>query len=333
MTPILVTGGAGFIGSHTCKALAANGLIPVTFDNLFRGHAELVRWGPLVLGDMLNPSNLDEAFKRYRPEAVIHFAALAYVGESFAEAPAYYRTNICGLINVLDAMIRNGVNKIVFSSSCATYGIPEAVPISEIAAQRPISPYGRSKLACEQIVKDVAASNDFRFAIFRYFNAAGADQTGTLAERHYPETHLIPLTIDAALGSGPPLQVFGADYPTADGTCERDFIHVSDLASAHVKALHLLDRHSSSIEANLGSGRAHSVVQVISAVERIIRRTVPVIWASRRAGDPPTLYADISLAQRLLDFIPTNSSLETIIDTAWRSRLQNNSFEFSTSSL
>lgn len=333
MAPILVTGGAGFIGSHTCKALAADGFIPVTFDNLSRGHAELVRWGPLAVGDTLSPSDLDEAFNRYRPEAVIHFAALAYVGESFAEALAYYRVNVCGLINVLDAMIRNRVNKVVFSSSCATYGIPDTVPISETAPQRPISPYGRSKLACEQIVKDIAASNSLRFAIFRYFNAAGADKTGTLAERHNPETHLIPLTIDAAIGSGPPLRVFGADYPTADGTCERDFIHVSDLASAHVKALRFLDRDSSSFEANLGSGRACSVLQVISAVQRVIGRTVPVIWTSRRAGDPPTLYAETSLAKRLLDFVPANSSLETIIETAWQSRSQSSCFELSTSSL
>lgn len=320
MAPILVTGGAGFIGSHTCKTLAAQGWTPITFDNLSRGHAEFVRWGPLAVGDMLNPTDLDEAFKRFRPEAVIHFAALAYVGESFPEALAYYRTNVCGMFNVLDSMIRNGVDKIVFSSSCATYGIPETVPISESALQRPISPYGRSKLACEYMLKDIASSNKLRFAIFRYFNAGGADKSGTLAERHNPETHLIPLAIDAATGSGPPLQIFGADYPTSDGTCERDYIHVSDLASAHVEALRHLDRNTPSFEANLGSGRAHSVLQVILAVERLIGRKVPVIWASRRLGDPPILYSETSLAQRLLQFTPRNSDLETIIETAWRSR-------------
>jgi UDP-arabinose 4-epimerase len=320
MTPILVTGGAGFIGSHTCKELAAAGREPVTLDNLSRGHADLVQWGPLVVGDILDAAVLDDTLSRYRPAAVIHFAALAYVGESFAEALLYYKVNVSGMIGLLDAMARHGVKKIIFSSSCATYGIPDAVPIPENAPQRPISPYGRSKLACEQILKDVAASKDLRFGILRYFNACGADSSGKLAERHNPETHLIPLTIDAATGRGPPLQIFGADYPTRDGTCERDYIHVSDLASAHVAALRHLEQDEASFEVNVGSGRANSVLQVVSAVERIAGKPVPVTWGPRRPGDPPALFSDPALAQRLLRLNPKYSELETIIETAWRSR-------------
>jgi UDP-arabinose 4-epimerase len=320
MANILVTGGAGFIGSHTCKALAADGLVPITFDNLSRGHAELVRWGPLVVGNILDPGALDDTFERYKPETVIHFAGLAYVGESFSKPLGYYKTNTAGIVNLLDAMVRNGINKIVFSSSCTTYGLPESLPISESAPQRPISPYGRSKLACEQILQDVASAHNLQFAIFRYFNACGADPSGNLAEIHNPETHLIPLAIDAAMGKGPPLQIFGADYPTPDGTCERDFIHVSDLALAHVEAVRYLDNSASSFKLNLGSGRPYSVLQVVSAVERVIGKTVPMIWGPRRPGDPPILFSDPTLAQRILRFSPQYSDLETIIETAWRSR-------------
>ena len=320
MRAILVTGGAGFIGSHTCETLSRNGFVPIAFDNLSRGHAEFVRWGPFEQGDILNSVDLDEAFRRHRPEAVIHFAALAYVGESFPQALAYYRTNVCGLISVIDAMTRHGVSKIVFSSSCATYGIPNVVPITETAQQQPISPYGRSKLACEQVLKDISAAQGLSFGILRYFNASGADRSGTLPERHDPETHLIPLAIDAALGNKPPLQIYGTDYPTRDGTCERDFIHVSDLASAHLKALQYMDAGNSSFEVNVGSGRAHSVLQVKAAIERVTGKNVPVTWAPRRCGDPPLLYADTRLAQRLLQFVPQNSDLDVIIETAWRSR-------------
>ncbi len=320
MVAILVTGGAGYIGSHTCKALAAEGLLPVAFDNLSRGHTDLVRWGPLVVGDILDPAALDAAIKHHRPRAVIHFAALAYVGESFPEALSYYRVNVAGIVNVLEAMVKNGIERIVFSSSCATYGIPETVPISEGAPQRPISPYGRSKLFCEQIIKDVAASHGLRFAILRYFNACGADSSRELVERHNPETHLIPLAIDAATGAGPALQVFGTDYPTPDGTCERDFVHVSDLATAHVGALRYLDGKLPSFEINLGSGQAHSVRQVVAAVERIVGKSVPVVWGARRPGDPPSLFSDLALARRLIKFSPLNSDLDTIIRTAWQAR-------------
>ena len=320
MQPILVTGGAGFIGAHTCKALAVDGLNPVAFDNLSRGHRDMVRWGPFVQGDILQPTDLDQAFERYQPKSVVHFAALAYVGESVAQPLAYYQNNVSGLINVLDAMVRHGVNTMVFSSSCATYGIPDALPIAENARQLPISPYGHSKLICEQILMRVAAAHHLRIALLRYFNAGGADPDGELSERHDPETHLIPLAVDAATGRGPPLQIFGADYPTADGTCERDFIHVSDLACAHVAALRQLNNVSETLTLNLGTGRGYSIFEIVSTVERVTGRTVPVIRAPRRLGDPAALVADPSRAERLLGLKPKYSDLETIVETTWRSR-------------
>jgi UDP-arabinose 4-epimerase len=320
MQPILVTGGAGFIGAHTCKALAAHGLYPIAFDNLSRGHREMVRWGPLVEGDILQPADLDRAFKGYQPRSVIHFAALAYVGESVAEPLAYYKNNLSGLINVLDAMVRHGADTIVFSSSCTVYGIPDTLPIAETARQQPISPYGRSKSMCEQILVHAAAAHHLRIALLRYFNACGADPDGQLSERHDPETHLIPLAIDAASGRGPPLQIFGADYPTSDGTCERDFIHVSDLAAAHVAALRHISNGAEGLTLNLGTGRAYSILEIVSAIERLTGRQVPVIHAARRPGDPAALVANVSLSERVLEFRPKYSNLETIIETTWRSR-------------
>ncbi len=266
MAAIVVTGGAGYVGSHTCKALAAQGYRPITFDNLSRGHADLVRWGPLVNGDILDAAVLDAAFDIHRPKAVMHFAAFAYVDESIKTPLVYYETNVSGFINVLDAMVRHRVDTMVFSSSCATYGVPDAIPIQESAAQRPINPYGRSKLFCEQILKDAAAAYGMRVAILRYFNACGADPDGELVERHDPETRLIPLAIDATRGSKPPLRIFGTDYPTRDGTCERDYIHVSDLADAHVAAWRYLNEGHASFAVNLGTGRAHSVLEIIEAV-------------------------------------------------------------------
>jgi UDP-arabinose 4-epimerase len=322
METVLVTGGAGFIGSHTCKALAKCGFLPVAFDNLSQGHAEFVRWGPFAQGDILNAADLDRAFAGHRPDAVIHFAALAYVGESVTRPLAYYRVNVAGLVNVAEAMLRHGTRTIVFSSSCATYGIPDSLPIVETALQGPINPYGRSKLTCEQILIDTCAAKDLRFAILRYFNAAGADPDRELAELHHPETHLIPLAIDAAIGRGPPLQILGADYPTLDGTCERDFIHVSDLASAHVQALLYLNAGNRSLTVNLGTGRAASVRKVIAAVEQVTRQRVPVTVAARRLGDPPVLVADPARARSLLGFNPLYPELETIVATAWQARVQ-----------
>jgi UDP-arabinose 4-epimerase len=322
METVLVTGGAGFIGSHTCKALAAHGLLPVAFDDLSRGHADFVRWGPLVQGDILDSAALNEVFERHRPGAVIHFAALAYVGESMSRPLAYYRINVAGLVNVLEAMLRYRTRTIVFSSSCATYGIPDSLPIAENAPQRPINPYGRSKLAGEQILTDAHTADGLRIAMLRYFNAAGADPEGELVEWHNPETHLIPLAIDAATGHGPPLQIFGTDYPTFDGTCERDFVHVSDLAAAHVAALRHVNAGTSSLILNLGTGKATSIRSVISAVERVTGREVPVIHAERRPGDPPVLVADASLAHDLIGFQPQLSDIDTVVATAWRARIR-----------
>jgi UDP-arabinose 4-epimerase len=321
MDRILVTGGAGFIGSHTCKALAADGLHPIVFDNLSRGYRDAARWGPFVQGDILLPADLDRVFEQYQPKSVVHFAALAYVGESVAQPLVYYQNNVSGLINLLDAMVRHGANTLVFSSSCATYGIPSALPIGENANQQPINPYGHSKLVGEQISMRVAAAHHLRLAVLRYFNACGADPDGELRERHDPETHLIPLAIDAATGRGPPLQIFGADYPTPDGTCERDYIHVADLARAHLAALRQLNNGGESLTLNLGTGRAHSILEIVSTVERITGRTVPIVRAARRPGDPPTLVADASRAADLLDFRPKYSDMKTIIETTWRSRI------------
>jgi UDP-arabinose 4-epimerase len=325
MGTILVTGGAGFIGSHTCKELAARGLSPVAFDDLSRGHADFVRWGPLVKGDILDRAALNAAFERYRPGAVIHFAALAYVGESMSRPLAYYRVNVSGLINVLEAMLRYGTRTIVFSSSCATYGIPDRQPIAEDAPQRPINPYGASKLVGEQILTAARGAEELRVAVLRYFNAAGADPEEELVERHSPETHLIPLAIDAATGHGPPLQIFGTDYPTTDGTCERDFIHVSDLAAAHVAALRYLDGGNPSLIVNLGTRKATSIRSVISAVERVTDHVVPVVHATRRPGDPSVLVADASRAHGLIGFEPRLSEIDTIVTTAWRARRREHS--------
>jgi UDP-arabinose 4-epimerase len=321
METVLVTGGAGFVGSHTCKTLAAHGFLPVAFDDLSRGHPDFVRWGPLVKGDILDVAALNAAFERHRPGAVIHFAALAYVGESMSRPLPYYRVNVAGLLNVLDAMLRYGTSTIVFSSSCATYGIPDRLPIAATAPQRPINPYGRSKLAGEQILADARFAEGLRVAILRYFNAAGADPAGELVERHNPETHLVPLAIDAATGRGPALQIFGTDYPTADGTCERDFVHVSDLAAAHVEALRYLDSVNPSLIVNLGTGKATSVRSIITAVERVTGRAVPVVHSARRIGDPPILVADPSLACELIGFEPRLSDIDTIVATAWKARM------------
>jgi UDP-arabinose 4-epimerase len=321
MMPVLVTGGAGFVGSHTCKALSRQGFLPVTFDNLSRGHVAAVRFGPIYEGDMLRPEDLENAFQLHRPQAVLHFAAFAYVGESVERPLEYYRNNLGGLINVLDAMERHGVNKIVFSSSCATYGVPESVAIAESSGQKPINPYGWSKLMCERVLIDVANSRPLRYAVLRYFNAAGADPDGELFEAHDPETHLIPLTIDAATGAGRPLEIFGSDYDTADGTCERDYIHVVDLAETHVTALNALNT-SASLTVNLGAGKAVSVKQIVAEVQRVTGREVPHVYASRRPGDPPRLVADITHAEALLGFRPHRSALANIVDTAWRSRQQ-----------
>lgn len=317
MTNVLVTGGAGYIGAHACKALAAAGHRPVAFDNLSYGHREAVRWGALEVGDIANRARLDAVFDAHHIEAVMHFAAFAYVGESVTDPGKYYRNNVAGTLTLLECLRDRGVRSMVFSSSCATYGVPETMPIREDAPQRPINPYGMSKLMSEAMIKDFAAAHGVTAALLRYFNAAGADPDGEIGEEHDPETHLIPLALDAVAGRGE-LTVFGEDYPTPDGTCVRDYIHVTDLAEAHVAALDRLVGGNGSIALNLGTGQGVSIRDVLAAVERITGQPVPHRVGPRRPGDPPVLVADAALAREQLGWAARMSDLETLVGTAWR---------------
>lgn len=313
---ILVTGGAGFIGSHTCKALARAGFLPVAFDNLSTGHRDAVRYGPFVPGDVRDAAAVERAIRLHDAEAVIHFAASAYVGESMTNPGLYYDNNLGGMIGLIAGCHAAGVDRIVFSSSCATYGIPDRLPIAETTPQVPINPYGRTKLICEGMLADHARAHGLRFAALRYFNAAGADPEGELFERHEPETHLIPLALRAATGQGPALQVFGTDYPTPDGTCIRDYIHVSDLARAHVLALKHLLAGGGTLRLNLGTGKGLSVRQIIAGIEALTGRRMPVIWSPRRPGDPPALVADPREARVKLGFVASSSDLATLLADA-----------------
>jgi UDP-arabinose 4-epimerase len=319
---ILVTGGAGYVGSHACKALAAAGCVPVVFDNLSRGHREAVRWGPLVEGELGDRAALGATFRRYSIDAVMHFAAYAYVGESVADPQVYYRNNVGGTLELLAAMREAGIGTIVFSSTCAVYGCPEAVPIRETALLRPVNPYGETKLAIERALHWYGEAYGMRAVALRYFNAAGADPDGEIGELHEPETHLVPLAIRAALGQGGPIEIFGDDYPTDDGTAVRDYIHVADLADAHVRALDHLGSGGAGAAVNLGTGSGSSVLAVLDAVERIGGCAVPRRLAPRRAGDPPELVADPAAAATLLGWRATRSDLDTILATAlaWHRR-------------
>jgi UDP-arabinose 4-epimerase len=320
---ILIVGGAGYIGSQTAKLVAAAGHRPVVFDNLVYGHRWAVKWGPLVEGDLADPSAIQRAIEEHTVKAVIHFAAYAYVGESMTDPGKYFRNNVAGTINLLDAMVAAGVRDVVFSSTCATYGDPERVPIDEDHPQRPVSPYGESKLIVERMLRWYAQAHGLRYAALRYFNAAGADPDGELGEEHAPESHLIPLAIAAALGRGKPLSLFGTDYPTPDGTAVRDYIHVADLAEAHIRALAALDNGAPELRLNLGTGRGSSVREVIRAVERATERPVPVREVGRRAGDPPVLVADARRAGEMLGWRPRYADLDTIVTHAvrWHARV------------
>jgi UDP-arabinose 4-epimerase len=315
---ILVTGGAGYIGCHACKALAAAGFVPVTLDNLVYGHPWAVRWGPLIEGDLADRDLVERVLVEHQIEAVMHFAAYAYVGESMRDPGKYFANNVSNTVNLLDAMEKQRVKHIVFSSTCATYGVPEAVPITEDHPQRPVNPYGESKLFIERALGWFGVAHDLRHASLRYFNAAGADPEGELGEDHDPETHLIPLVIQAALGQRPEVSIFGTDYRTPDGTAIRDYIHVTDLADAHVGALkHLLDG-GESIKLNLGTGQGHSVLEVIAAVEDMAGAPLPAREAPRRAGDPPVLIAAATRAESTLGWRPRHSTLPSIVESAWR---------------
>jgi UDP-glucose-4-epimerase GalE len=314
----LVTGGAGYIGSHTAKALAAAGHLPVVVDNMSYGHEWAVKWGPFERGDLSDVELLKRVLEKHRIEAAVHFAASAYVGESMTNPRRYFRNNTVNTINLLDAMIDHGVARIVFSSTCATYGIPAKVPIDESHPQQPVNPYGQSKVFVERILHWYDVAYALRSVSLRYFNASGADPDGEIGEDHDPETHLIPLVIGAARGTRPPVGVFGTDYPTPDGTAVRDYIHVSDLADAHVRALDYLARNGETTAINLGTERGHSVREVIETVERVAERPVPFTNSPRRAGDPPELVADASRAREVLGWTPRYPALATIVEHAWR---------------
>lgn len=318
MKTILVTGGAGFVGSHACKALARAGYAPVTFDNLERGHDWAVKWGPFEQGDLREESDLGRVFKTWQPWAVMHFAAYAYVGESSVEPIKYYDTNIGGTTKLLKACVAFGCKNIVFSSSCATYGVPARLPLTENEAQQPVNPYGYTKLVVERMLRDAEAAHGINHVALRYFNAAGADPDGELGELHEPETHLIPLVLFAAMGRMPSIKVFGNDYPTPDGTCIRDYVHVSDLAQAHVAALDWLAAGKPSDSFNLGNGHGFSIAEVIQTAEEVTGLTIKAEMCPRRAGDPPTLISDSTKARRLLGWRPQFSALDKQIDHAFR---------------
>jgi UDP-arabinose 4-epimerase len=313
---ILVTGGAGFIGSHICKALSRAGMIPVTYDNLSTGHADSVRWGPLIRAELADAATLRRTLAEFSPDCVIHCGANAYVGESVDMPRKYYRNNVVGSLTLLEACLDQDIDRIVFSSSCATYGVPASLPIREESPQHPVNPYGRTKLIFEMALEDFAAAYGIRFATLRYFNAAGADPDGELAERHHPETHLIPRALLAAAGRLERLDIFGTDYATEDGTCVRDYVHVSDLAQAHLAAVNHLMAGGGSLSVNLGSGRGTSVREILEAIYRASGREVPVNYRARRAGDPPVLFANTARAKAELGFSPVFSDIDTIIRTA-----------------
>jgi UDP-arabinose 4-epimerase len=315
---VLVTGGAGYIGSHTCKALHRAGFTPVTFDDLRRGHADAVRWGPLEVGSLQDADRLREVFTTHRPTAVLHFAALAYVGESMREPGRYYANNVGGTVTLLEAMRDAGVDQLVFSSTCATFGVPTHDTIGDDDPQEPINPYGASKLMVERILRDYGTVHGLRSVSLRYFNAAGADPDGELGERHDPETHLLPLVLAAAAGDRDAIEVFGDGYPTPDGSCIRDYVHVSDLADAHVRALTYLRSGGASTACNLGTGTGSSVLEVIDQVRATTGSPVEARVCPPRPGDPPELVAAVDRARSLLGWDPTRSSLATIVEDAWR---------------
>lgn len=313
---ILITGGAGYIGSHTAKLLHRKGMEPVVYDNLSTGHSSSVRFGPFIHADILDTEMLAETIIRYHPAAIIHFAGSAYVCESVSDPTKYYRNNVGGTLSLLDACQKAGLNKIIFSSSCATYGVPSRLPIVETTVQSPINPYGQTKLIVEHMLSDYSAAFGLNYVALRYFNACGADPEGELGEWHDPETHLIPRALMAAAGKIKHLEIFGDDYDTEDGTCVRDYIHVTDLAYAHILAYEYLMSGGSNLRVNLGTGKGSSIRQILSTINKVTGHQVPIVMHPRRAGDPPELYADPALARTSLGFLPIYSDLDTIVRTA-----------------
>lgn len=316
MVNVLVVGGAGYIGSHTCLDLAARGHNPVVYDNLSNGHAEFVQWGPLEVGDIRDRERLDEVIARYRPRCVVHFAALIEVGASIEDPIGFFDNNIAGTMTLLAACQDGGVENFVFSSTCATYGLPQTVPIAETNVQEPINPYGRSKHIVEQILDDLDTHCGLKAVRLRYFNAAGADPQARVGEWHSPETHIVPLAIETAFGRRGAFRIFGSDYDTRDGTCVRDYVHVMDLADAHSRAVEYLLSGGGSTSLNLGTGSGTSVAELIGMVEKVSGRRLAVQHAPRRAGDSPVLVADNSLAKRTLGWVP-RYGLKDIVASAW----------------
>ncbi len=315
---VVVTGGAGYIGSHACKALKQAGFTPVVFDNLTTGWAEAVKFGPLFQGDLLDRAAIDACFAQYRPVAVMHFAALSLVGESMTNPGKYWRTNVNGSLNLIEATLAAGIKNFVFSSTCATYGELDGVALDEDTAQTPINAYGGSKRAIEMMLRDFEKSSGLNAVIYRYFNVAGADPDGEIGEQHVPETHLIPLMLDAIDGKRPALTVFGSDYNTPDGTCIRDYVHVSDLVDAHVLGLRWLLEGKGSRVFCLGSGNGFSVREVLEASRAVTNREVPIIEGQRRAGDATSLVCGSSRAVNELGWQPNRSNLTQMIGDAWR---------------
>jgi UDP-glucose 4-epimerase len=321
MLAILVTGGAGYIGSHTVLSLQKKGYNVIVLDNLVYGHPELIKDIPnvkLIIGDINDATTLEQIFKNNNIQAVIHFAAYAYVGESVTDPNKYYRNNVVGTLTLLETMLKAGITKIVFSSTCATYGIPKILPIPESHPQIPINPYGMSKLMVETILKDFDQAYGLKSVIFRYFNAAGADPHNQLGEDHQPETHLIPLVLLAALGKQDNISIFGTDYPTADGTCIRDYIHVSDLADAHILGLEYLLTYNESNIFNLGNGQGFSIKDVIETAKKVTGKSIPIKFSDRRRGDPAVLVGSSEKAKKILEWNPQYTSLYDMIDHAWK---------------
>ena len=313
---VLVTGGTGYIGSHTVKMLAEKGYNPVVFDNLSKGHREAVAGYPFELGDLGDKARLTKVFKKHHIDAVMHFAAFIEVGESVKEPSKYYHNNVAKVLNLLDAMVENGVKYFVFSSTAATFGEPVKEKIDETHPQNPINPYGNTKLMVEKILADFDTAYGLKATALRYFNASGADDSGQIGESHNPETHLIPIVLQAAAGKRPSIKMFGDDYPTPDGTCVRDYVHVNDLARAHILALEKMFKDNKSERFNLGSGSGFSVAELVKEAKRITGVDFKVETAPRRAGDPAVLVADSAKAQRVLGWKP-EYDLTRIIETAW----------------
>ena len=315
---ILIVGGAGYIGSHINKELNHQGYETIIFDNLSFGHPEFVKWGNFQEGDLGNIEEIRKLFKEYTIDAVMHFAAFTYVGESVENPQKYYLNNLRNTLNLLQVMLEEDVKYFVFSSTCATYGTPEEIPITENHPQNPINPYGKGKLMVEQILTDYSRAYGLKYASLRYFNAAGADPEAEIGESHQPETHLIPLILDVAMDKKEEIQVYGTDYPTPDGTCIRDYIHVMDLADAHIKALKYLKEGGKSDVFNLGNGQGFSVREVIETSQKVTGKTIKVEEVERREGDPPVLVGSSSKAQEILNWHPRYDDLAVIIETAWK---------------